>query len=258
MKKLKLISWNVNGIRACERKGFLDWLHSESPDVLGVQETKAHPSQLSEGLLRPEGYHTFWASSEVKKGYSGVAIFTKEKPISHQIGMGIEQFDQEGRVVSVEFSDFILLNIYFPNGKASSDRLNYKLEFYESFLSHIESLRKSGKKVIFCGDVNTAHQPIDLARPKANEKISGFLPVERRWIDRVVERGYLDTLREFNSSPELYTWWDFKTRARDRNVGWRIDYFFLQKELLKYLKSAYIMPEVMGSDHCPVAIELEI
>ncbi len=256
-KKLTLISWNVNGIRAGVRKGFLDWLNAKSPDILGIQETKAHPDQLEPMVRSPEGYHAIWHSSSVKKGYSGVALFCKQKPISTEVGMGIERFDQEGRVVMAEFDEFLIFNIYFPNGKKDIDRLNYKLEFYEAFLHHIESKRSKGKRVIFCGDVNTAHMPIDLARPKANEKVSGFLPVERRWIDRVVSMGYIDTLRQFHSEPELYTWWDLKTRARDRNVGWRIDYFFLQKDLFPHLKNAYIMPEVMGSDHCPVGIDLE-
>lgn len=256
MKNLKLISWNVNGIRAGIRKGFLDWLDQEQPDILGIQETKAHPDQLPSDVINHRQYYSFWHSSEVRKGYSGVAIFTKEKPLTTETGFGIEKFDQEGRVVMAEFKHFVLFNVYFPNGKKNTERLNYKLEFYESFLRHIEGLRKKGKKIIFCGDVNTAHQPIDLAHPKANEKVSGFLPIEREWIDRVIEHGYLDTLREFYSEPELYTWWDLKTRARERNVGWRIDYFFIQNQLRDYLKKAYIMPEVMGSDHCPVAIEM--
>jgi len=157
-----------------------------------------------------------------------------------------------------EFKKFVLFNVYFPNGKASSDRLNFKLEFYDIFLKKIDSLKKKGKKIIFCGDVNTAHTEIDLTHPKNNEKISGFLPIERKWIDRVVEHGYLDSLREFHPEPELYTWWDLKTRARERNVGWRIDYFFVQKELRKNLKNAFILNKVMGSDHCPVGITLTI
>lgn len=256
-KRLKIISWNVNGIRAVVRKGFLDWLDQEQPDILGVQETKAHPDQLDEALKSHGQYYSFWSSSEVRKGYSGVAIFTKEKPITTSTGFGIEKFDQEGRVVMAEYEHFVLFNVYFPNGKKNMDRLQYKLEFYEFFLKHIEQWRHKGKQIIFCGDVNTAHRPIDLARPQANENVSGFLPIEREWIDRLLEHGYLDTLREFNPNPELYTWWDLKTRARERNVGWRIDYFFIQSQLKKFLKNAYIMPDVMGSDHCPVAIEME-
>lgn len=254
-KKLKIISWNVNGVRAGIRKGLLEWLYAEKPDVLCLQETKAHPEQLSEEILKPNGYHSYWHSASVKKGYSGVATFTKEEPLSVETGFGIEKFDCEGRVLMTEFRHFMLFNVYFPNGKKNSERLNYKLEFYDAFLKHIDKFKKKGKKIIFCGDVNTAHKEIDLTHPKANEKISGFLPIERKWIDRVVEHGYLDSLREFHPEPNLYTWWDLKTRARERNVGWRIDYFFVQKELKKHLKDAYILPDVMGSDHCPYGID---
>jgi len=252
---MKLVCWNVNGIRAAVNKGFLEWLAKESPDILCLQETKAHPDQLGFELTHPAGYHANFSSSQVKKGYSGVVTYSKEEPIKVEEGIGIEEFDVEGRVVMTEFKDFVLFNVYFPNGKASSERLQYKLEFYEAFLKHIEVLRKKGKKIVFCGDVNTAHTEIDLARPKENEDISGFLPIERKWIDRVVEKGYIDSLREYHSEPDLYTWWSMRSGARERNVGWRIDYVFLQKELKKHLKKAYIMPDVMGSDHCPTATE---
>jgi exodeoxyribonuclease III len=251
-----LLSWNVNGIRAVLGKGFLDWMDKTKPDILCLQETKAHPEQLSKELVDHPPYHSYWHSSTVKKGYSGVVTYSKTEPIKVEYGLGEERFDQEGRVVMTEFPEFILFNAYFPNGKKDSERLNFKLEFYELFLRHIDTLKKKGKKIVFCGDVNTAHQPIDLARPEANEKISGFLPIERRWIDRVVEHGYLDSLREFHPEPNLYSWWDLKSGARARNVGWRIDYFFVQKELKSHLKKAFILPEVKGSDHCPVGIEL--
>lgn len=256
-KKLKLLSWNVNGVRAVLKKGFLDWLDREQPDLLCLQETKATRDQLGPEVTDHSDYHSFWCSSSVKKGYSGVAIFSKKEPLSVETGFGIRKFDDEGRVISVEFEEFILLNVYFPNGKKDSDRLNYKLEFYDAFLNHILHLRRSGKRVIFCGDVNTAHKPIDLSRPEANEKVSGFLPIEREWIDRIEEKDFIDTLREFHPEPELYSWWDLKTRARERNVGWRIDYFFLDQKLRPYLKDAFILPEVTGSDHCPVGIRLE-
>jgi len=256
-KKIKILSWNVNGIRAVIRKGFLEWLDKEKPDILCLQETKAWRDQVGKDVTDHKRYHSFWHSATSKKGYSGVATFTKEKPLHEEVGFGIEKFDCEGRVMMTEFKEFILFNVYFPNGKKDSDRLNYKLEFYEAFLNHINKMKRKGKKIVFCGDVNTAHMEIDLARPKANEKISGFLPIERKWIDRVVEDDYLDSLREFHPEPELYSWWDLKSRARERNVGWRIDYFFIQKELRKHLKDAYVLPEVMGSDHCPVAVELE-
>lgn len=255
-KTLTLLSWNVNGIRAVLNKGFLQWLDEANPDILCLQETKAHPEQLSKNVLEHDSYHSYWHSSSVKKGYSGVATFSKEKPLHVEQGFGIELFDAEGRCVMTEFKDFVLFNVYFPNGKMNSDRLNYKLEFYNAFLKHIEGFKKRGKKVVFCGDVNTAHTEIDLAHPKANEKISGFLPIERKWIDQVIDHGYIDTLREFHSESNLYTWWDLKSGARKRNVGWRIDYFFIQKELKSHLKDAFILPDVMGSDHCPVGIKL--
>lgn len=254
---MKLISWNVNGIRAVQNKGFLEWFENEQPDILCLQETKAHPDQLGFELTHPKGYHAYFSHSKIKKGYSGVVTYTKKEPAKVAEGFGIEKFDQEGRVVVTEFKEFILFNVYFPNGKASTERLQYKLEFYEAFLKHIEDLRKKGKKVVFCGDVNTAHKEIDLARPKENEDVSGFLPIERKWIDRVVEKGYIDSLREFHEEPDLYTWWSMRSGARERNVGWRIDYVFLQKELRKHLKDAYIMPKVMGSDHCPTACILD-
>ncbi len=256
-KKIKILSWNVNGIRAILKKGFLKWLDEEKPDILCIQETKADRLQLPKSVTDHKHYHSFWHSATSRKGYSGVATFSLEEPIHVDVGFGTEKFDCEGRAVMTEFEHFILFNVYFPNGKKDSERLNYKLEFYDTFLNYLDQLKKKGKKIIFCGDVNTAHKEIDLTHPKNNEKISGFLPIERKWIDRVIKDGYLDALREFHPEPELYSWWDYKTRARERNVGWRIDYFFLRKELKKHLKDAYILPEVMGSDHCPVGITLQ-
>ena len=252
---MKLISWNVNGIRAVHKKGALEWLWKEKPDIICFQETKAWPEQLKTDLLEPSGYRSYWNQAE-RKGYSGTAIYTKKKPTSDSKGMGVEEFDKEGRIVTIEFPEFTFLNIYFPNGLASPERLKYKLGFYDTFLEHIDNLRDNGKKIIFCGDLNTAHNPIDLARPKENEKNSGFLPIERAWIDKCVDHGYIDTLRHFSSEPDIYTWWDYKTRARERNVGWRLDYFWISDDLLPNLKKAYVMSEVMGSDHCPVGIEM--
>jgi len=256
MKEMKILCWNVNGIRAVREKGFLAWLYRESPDILCVQETKAHPEQLSEDLQEPPGYHTYWNYPE-RKGYSGVATLTKEKPVGVQNGFDISKFDIEGRVIIAEYPDFILLNVYFPNGKQSEDRLKYKMDFYEAFLHFLEPLRAKGEKLIICGDFNTAHKEIDLARPKENEKVSGFLPIERAWMDKFVAHGFIDTFRQFNGEPKQYTWWDLKSRARERNVGWRIDYFFVTENLLQSVSEAFIMPEVMGSDHCPVGIILK-
>lgn len=255
---MKLLSWNVNGVRAAHRKGFLDWLAEESPDVLGIQEIKAMEEQLPKKLLNPEGYYAYWNSAE-KKGYSGVALLSKIEPEKVVTDFGDSILNKEGRVIEAHFEHYILLNVYFPNGKMGDHRLSFKMEFYEAFLQHINSLRSAhkGKAIIFCGDVNTAHKEIDLARPKNNEKISGFLPKERAWIDEVIKEGYIDTFRDYNHNPDEYSWWDLKTRSRDRNVGWRIDYFFIDKKYRNHVSDAFIMQDVMGSDHCPVGIEID-
>ena len=257
MTEINILCWNVNGIRAVGGKGFLEWLYRERPDILCLQETKAQPDQLSKDLLEPNDYYAYW-NYPARKGYSGVASLTREKPIRVQNGFGIPEFDMEGRVLITEYPAFILMNIYFPNGKKDEQRLKYKMDFYEAFLKFIDSLRGQGKGIIICGDFNTAHREIDLARPKENEKVSGFLPMERAWMDKFVAHGYVDTFREFNKEAGQYTWWDLKSRARERNVGWRIDYFFVTRNLLPSVSKAFIMPEVAGSDHCPVGITLRI
>ena len=257
MPKRKLLSWNVNGIRAAQKKGILNWLEKESPDILCVQETKAHIEQLTSDLIHPNGYKSYWSSGE-KKGYSGVATFTKEEPLNVETGFGVKKYDSEGRILITNYKDFILFNIYFPNGQRDEERLKYKLGFYDEFLKYINNLKEKGKKIIICGDINTAHKEIDLARPKENINTSGFLPIERKWMDKLVEHGYIDTFRHFNSEGKNYTYWDPVSRARERNVGWRIDYFFISPNLLRSLRSAFIMSEVMGSDHCPLGIEIEI
>ena len=255
-KTIKILSWNVNGIRAVHKKGFLDWLKAASPDILCLQETKAAPEQLSEDLIRPPGYFSYWHSSK-KKGYSGVAVYTKEEPLDSQTGMGIPRFDDEGRLIRLDFRNFTLFNVYFPNGKSGPERLQFKMDFYDAFLDHLEALRKQVPRLIFVGDVNTAHNEIDLARPKENSKVSGFLPIEREWMDKAVDRGYVDTFRNFYGDAVHYSWWDLKSRARERNTGWRIDYVFVTIDMLNSVRAAFILPEVMGSDHCPVGIELE-
>lgn len=252
---LRIISWNVNGLRAMYRKGFLDWLNAEQPTILCVQETKASEEQIPEDLKEIPGFFVYFESAE-KKGYSGVGSFSKLMPDSIKRGFGIKKFDIEGRVLTADYGKFILFNVYFPNGKISKERLKYKMAFYEEFLAHITSLRQSGKKIVICGDVNTAHKEIDLARPKENSKVSGFLPEERAWIDKLIDRGFVDTFRLFNKDGGQYTWWDLKTRARARNVGWRIDYFFITDNLRRNLKNAFIMKDVMGSDHCPLGIDI--
>jgi len=255
VKETKILSWNVNGIRAARRSGFLEWLSRESPDILCVQETKANPGQLDEDLRGPCGYQVYWNYPQ-RKGYGGVATFTKGKPLRVENDFGVQEFDTEGRVIISDYREFVLFNVYFPNGKKDESRLKYKLDFYDAFFDFVEPLRQRGEKLIICGDLNTAHKEIDLARPRENEKVSGFLPIERAWMDKLVARGYIDTFRHFNKEPNQYTWWDLKTRARERNVGWRLDYFFVTANLLNSVLKAFIMPEVMGSDHCPVGIIL--
>jgi exodeoxyribonuclease III len=257
MKKLSLISWNVNGLRAVARKGFSNFIKKYQPDVLCIQETKAREMDLGFDIKSIGDYHSYFSSAE-RKGYSGVAIYSKSQPKVVEFKIGIDKFDQEGRVIMADFESFILLNVYFPNGKRNKDRLAYKMEFYDEFLKLTNKLQKNGKKIIVCGDVNTAHREIDLARPKENEKISGFLPEERSWIDKFLASGFIDTFREFNQKGENYSWWSMRTRARERNVGWRIDYFFVTENIKKKLKNAQILPEVMGSDHCPISIDVEV
>ncbi|MBN2603186.1 MAG: exodeoxyribonuclease III [Candidatus Thermoplasmatota archaeon] len=250
-----MLSWNVNGIRAANKKGLFQWFQIEKPDILCLQEIKATPEQVPSNLKNTQGYHIFWNPAE-RKGYSGVVTYTKEKPLQIKTGFGIKRFDSEGRLIMIEFPDFVLFNVYFPNGKKNQDRLDFKLDFYDTFLGFADNLKAEGKNIVVCGDFNTAHKEIDLARPKENEKVSGFLPVERAWIDTFIDHGYVDTFRHFNKEKGQYSWWDIKTRARERNVGWRIDYFYVNKEFLPNVKNAFIIQEVMGSDHCPIGIEI--
>ncbi len=252
------VSWNVNGVRSAERKGFIDWLAKSQYDVVGLQETKvSDQTVLNVGLCQPAGYQSYWHGATEKKGYSGVAVFTKEEPRAVRTDFGDTLLSREGRMLELDFGDFIFLNVYFPNGKSSSARLEFKLIFYRQFLAHVKSLRAKGRSVIFCGDVNTAHHEIDLARPHENEKISGFLPEERAWLNEFETAGFIDSFRHFHKEADQYTWWDQKSHARDRNVGWRIDYFFVSDDLLPCLKRAFILSDVFGSDHCPVGIELK-
>ncbi len=238
------------------RKDNLKDAFALDPDVLCLQEIKAMPEQLPADVRSIDGYHAAFNPAE-RKGYSGTAIYSKRQvPVSS--GLGLPHFDIEGRAQVADFDDFLLYNIYYPNGKASDLRLQYKLDFYESFYEHVLMAVDSGRDVVICGDVNTAHKPIDLARPRENEKVSGFLPIERAFLDRFLEAGFVDTFRMFNDAGEHYTWWDMITRARERNVGWRIDYFFVNKRLAPKVIEAAIHPDIMGSDHCPVSLTLAI
>ena len=222
---MRLFSWNVNGVRAATKKGLFDWLEHEAPDVLCIQETKAHVDQLTSEILVDHGYRAYWHSG-VKRGYSGVATFCKEEPFFVQEGLGIDKYDAEGRVLITEHEGFLLYNIYFPNGQKDDVRLKYKLDFYDDLLPIINDQVESGNNVIVAGDWNTAHHPIDLARPKENINTSGFMPIEREKLDQYVEHGWVDTFRLFHDEPEQYSWWSYRMGARARNVGWRIDYFF--------------------------------
>ncbi|HEX8923998.1 MAG TPA: exodeoxyribonuclease III [Patescibacteria group bacterium] len=254
---MKIISWNVNGIRAVVKKGLWEWMKKEEADIYCFQETKAQAEQVPPSLEMPMNYFSYWNSAK-RPGYSGVATFTKPEPKIIINGMESEEFDNEGRVLITKYKEFTLLNVYFPNGKSGKDRLFYKMDFYEYFLNYINKLRDNGEKVIFCGDVNTAHSEIDLSRPKENETVSGFLPEEREWMDKLEKNGWIDTYRTVNGYKVEYSWWSARGGARGRNVGWRIDYFYIDEALKKNLKDAFIMCDVMGSDHCPVGIELKI
>lgn len=260
---MRIISWNVNGIRAVHKKGKWDQIftagpNGDMPDIVCLQETKAEATQLVPELRNPPGFHAYFDHSKGRKGYSGTAIFTKNLPERVQYEMGNPTLDSEGRLIAVYFKDFVLVNVYFPNGGGGPARLKYKLDFYDEFLKFLEKTRKTHKNIIFCGDVNTAHKEMDLARPKENEKHTGFLPIERAWIDKIVAAGYVDIFRHyFPTAMSSYTYWDQKTFARDRNVGWRIDYFFSTPEVLKHVKETGIMNDLYGSDHCPIYLDLD-
>ena len=259
---MRIISWNVNGIRANIKKGGFDWFINESPDLYCIQETKAQVDQLEPGIVNPPGYFSYFDHSKGRKGYSGVAVYSKIKPTNVEYGIGKEKYDQEGRFIGLFFVDVIkditklaVLNIYFPNGGGGPERLKFKLEYYDEFLKYINRLKKKGFEIMFTGDVNTAHNEIDLARPKENAGNTGFLPVERAWVDKLITNGYSDVFRTLNPvAKDKYTYWDMKTFARERNVGWRIDYFFVTAKLLERVEKATILDNVFGSDHCPIDI----
>ena len=258
---MRILSWNVNGVRAVEKKGFLEWLHDDNPDMLCLQETKAEPAQLSDELKAPVGsdgkpYHSYWASAE-RKGYSGTAIFTKNLPEKTGV-LGDGRFDSEGRVLWADFKNFILISAYFPNSQNAGARLPYKLDFCAAILEFCQALVKKKKNIILCGDYNIAHTPIDLARPKENEQNAGYLPEERAWMDCWTSSGFCDAFRHFHPGEEgHYSWWSYRLKARERNVGWRIDYQCVNNAFLPYIKKSIILPEVVGSDHCPVELTID-
>ena len=259
---VRLFSWNVNGIRACAGKGLFDWLAQASPDVLCLQETKANPDQLGNEFLSPlygsgGAYHSYWASAK-RRGYSGVAIFSKVEPRSISF-LGVPEYDDEGRALVADFGSYVLVSAYFPNSQEAGARLDYKLGFCDAVLALCDSLVSAGRHVVVCGDWNIAHTPIDLANPKSNEGNPGYLPEERAWMDRYLDAGYVDSFRHFHPEPNQYTWWTYRVAgARERNVGWRLDYHCVDRGLLPAVKAAAIHPSVLGSDHCPVSIDLGI
>ena len=254
---LKMISWNVNGIRAAEKKGFVDWLVASGADLVAVQETKAHPEQLSEALLNPAGYEASWNSAE-KKGYSGTVTYSAHKPIKVLTGLNNPHFDTEGRVLIHEFEAFVFFNIYFPNGGRGPEWVAHKLAFYRRFLEIALGYIQSGRAVVTTGDFNTAYAEIDLARPKENVNHSGFMPEERLGLGEFFEAGLIDTFRHLHPDTVKYSWWDMVTRARERNVGWRLDYFMVSPNLKDHIVAAEIHEDVFGSDHCPVSLVLSL
>lgn len=255
---MNIYSWNVNGLRSAIKKGFEEWFNATSPDILCLQEVRADEDQVPESIRNREGYFSYWNPCRRKKGYSGVAVFTQIEPDSVNYGFDIEEFDEEGRVLQLVFPDWVLNSIYFPNGGSGEDRLDYKLRFYDAFLENCKHWIADGKHVVTVGDYNTCHKEIDIARPKENEDVSGFLPIERAWMDKYVESGFVDSFRMLHPDErDRYSWWSNRFRARERNVGWRIDYAFVDEELAPNIVNAEIHPDVMGSDHCPISIELE-
>lgn len=249
---MKLISWNVNGLRAVLRKNFLDYLEAEKPDILCLQETKAEANDVEQ--LWPAHYKTYWNSAE-KKGYSGTVIFSRHEPVKVTTGIGVAEHDKEGRVVTAEYKDFHLVNVYVPNSQRELTRLPYRQQWDKDFLAYLKKLEKK-KPVIFCGDLNVAHTEIDLANPKANMKNHGFTAEERAGFSTFIEAGFIDTFREFEKGGGHYSWWAVFANARARNVGWRLDYFLISKSLRPKLQRAFIQSKVEGSDHCPVGIEI--
>lgn len=250
---MKIISWNVNGLRAIHKKNFLGWLEKSNADIVCLQETKAKKEQLSSELIKPKNYYSYFNSAE-KPGYAGVAVYTKKKPLAIEYKTGMERFDKEGRVLKLEYSDFLLINVYLPHGGRKKENLDYKLEVYKFLLNYLKELRN--KNIILIGDFNIAHKEIDLARPKQNQNNIMFTPKERKQIDKIIELGLRDTFRKFHKGKGNFTWWPYFYDARKRNLGWRIDYTFVSKNLTRRLKDAFILREVIGSDHCPIGIRI--
>ena len=254
MSKLKYISWNVNGLRACIKKGFMDAFHDLDADCFCLQETKLQPDQIELDL---PGYHQYW-NSAVKKGYSGTAIFSKKEPLSVTYGLGIEEHDQEGRVITLEYPEFFMVTVYTPNSQNELARLSYRMEWEDAFLSYLKGLDRN-KPLILCGDLNVAHEEIDLKNPKTNRKNAGFTDEERTKMTALLSAGFTDTFRHFYPDTEgIYSWWSYRFHAREKNAGWRIDYFLTSDSIKDKIKDAEILTDVMGSDHCPIELDIDI
>ncbi len=259
-KKIRLVSWNINGYRAVMKKNFMESFKTMDADIVALQEIKLQEPQLTDEMKKIDGYQPYFSFSTVKKGYSGVAVYSRVAPLSVKHGIGIPRFDDEGRIIEMVFEDFIFFNVYFPNGQMRDERLQYKLAFYDAFFDYADQYKKQGKRIIITGDFNTAHHEIDLKNPGPNSKRSGFLPVERAWLDGIVEKGYVDTFRQLYPDTEKYSWWSYRFNARKNNAGWRIDYFFVTRDILEkgWIREAFIDNDIFGSDHCPVGLDLEI
>lgn len=253
---MKLISYNVNGIRSAINKGFVDWLKKENPDIIGLQEIKAQENDINSSIFQDLGYELYW-NPAVKKGYSGVAIFTKIKPKAIKYGMGLAKYDDEGRILQADFDDFSFISSYFPSGTTGDVRQQFKYEFLDDVFGYVQDLKQANTNLIISGDYNICHKPIDIHNPISNKNSSGFLPEERAWMDKFTENGFIDTFRHFNTNPHQYSWWSFRANARAKNLGWRIDYHMASNELQNRLKSAVILQEIKHSDHCPIVLEIE-
>ena len=253
---MKILSYNVNGIRAALNKGFAEWLSSADPDVVCLQETKAMEDQVNTDLFEQMGYQHFWHSAQ-KKGYSGVAILTKTNPLNVQKGTGIEHMDFEGRVIRADYENVSVISLYLPSG-TNLDRLEHKFKFMDDFQGYIDALKKNHSRLVICGDYNICHRAIDIHDPVRNKNVSGFLPEERQWIDTFMNNGFVDSFRHLNPEPNQYSWWSYRANARNNNKGWRIDYNMVSENLKKNIKSAYLLPDAKHSDHCPVGVELEL
>ncbi len=254
---IKLVSWNVNGIRAVSKKeDFWSWFEDDDSDIINFQEVRATQEQIPKKLVEIDGFHKFYNEAE-KKGYSGVGTYSKIKPLSVTKGLGVEELDNEGRVLKIEYPDFILFNIYFPNSGKEGSRLDFKVQFCNEILSQLVELKNEGKNLVITGDYNIAHNPIDVYNPKNCEGKSGYLPEERAWLDELEEAGFVDTFRMFDEGEGNFTWWSYRFKARERNSGWRLDYFFVNEEIKDNVKAAKILADIYGSDHCPVTLELD-